>query len=62
MAWSSRAGTVGNAMPRERNSIRQKNLLRGIVYFEMSPFASECTVCDLSGSGARRAPSSSTGK
>jgi hypothetical protein len=40
-------------MPRERNSTRQKSLLRGLVYFEKSPFAAECIVRDLSGSGAR---------
>ena len=40
-------------MPRERENIRQKSLLRGIVYFEKSPFAAECIVRDLSGSGAR---------
>jgi PilZ domain len=40
-------------MLRERNSTRHKSLLRGIVYFENSPFATECVVRDLSGSGAR---------
>jgi hypothetical protein len=44
---------VGEAMPRERNSIRQRSLLRGVVYFEKSPFAAECIVRDLSDAGAR---------
>jgi len=44
---------MGEAMPRERNSTRHKSLLRGIVYFENSPFATECVVRDLSGNGAR---------
>jgi hypothetical protein len=52
VAWSRR-GLTGEAMPRERNSTRHKSLLRGIVYFENSPFATECVVRDLSGAGAR---------
>ena len=40
-------------MPQQRTSVRQKSLLRGIVYFEKNPFAAECVVRDLSGSGAR---------
>jgi anion-transporting ArsA/GET3 family ATPase len=52
VAWSHRVLT-GEAILRERNSTRHKSLLRGIVYFENSPFATECVVRDLSGSGAR---------
>jgi hypothetical protein len=46
-------GLTGEAMPRERKNIRHKSLLRGIAYFENSPFATDCIVRDLSGSGAR---------
>ncbi len=40
-------------MSQQRTSIRQKSLLRGIVYFENNPFAADCVVRDLSDSGAR---------
>jgi hypothetical protein len=53
-AWHGRAGPDRwTNMPRERNSIRQRSLLRGVVYFEKNPFASECVVRDLSDNGAR---------
>lgn len=51
---TSRTGR-STQMPRERNSIRQKSLLRGIVYFEKNPFPADCVVRDLSASGARLA-------
>lgn len=40
-------------MPERRRSPRQKSLLRGIVYFENSPCATECIVRDISDTGAR---------
>ncbi len=36
-----------------RQSVRQKSLLRGSVYFDGSPCAAECTVRDISETGAR---------
>jgi hypothetical protein len=42
-----------NAMSEHRHSIRQKSLLRGIVYFDNNPFAAECLVRDVSEAGAR---------
>lgn len=40
-------------MQERRRSPRQKSLLRGIVYFENSPCATECMVRDISDTGAR---------
>ena len=40
-------------MSEHRHSVRQKSLLRGIVYFDNNPFAAECLVRDVSEAGAR---------
>lgn len=55
--WQSLTGQnrYRTHMPRQRTNIRQRSLLRGIVYFEKNPLAAECIVRDLSGSGARLA-------
>ena len=42
-------------MPEQRQHIRQKSLLRGLVYFDGQPFAVECVVRDISETGARLA-------
>ena len=41
------------AMADHRHSLRQKSLLRGIVYFDNNPCAIECLVRDFSDTGAR---------
>jgi hypothetical protein len=40
-------------MSEQRREPRQKSLLRGIGYFDNSPCATECTIRDISESGAR---------
>lgn len=40
-------------MSEKRQNVRQKSLLRGIVYFDGSPCATECVVRDISDMGAR---------
>lgn len=40
-------------MSERRRSNRQKSLYRGVVYFDDSPIASECTIRDISETGAR---------
>jgi hypothetical protein len=40
-------------MLEQRNSIRQKSLLRGLVYLDNSPCAVECSIRDISETGAR---------
>jgi hypothetical protein len=40
-------------MPEQRNNVRQKSLLRGIVYLDDGPCAVECSIRDISETGAR---------
>ena len=53
MAWWGNRYTMAAAMADHRHSLRQKSLLRGIVYFDNNPCAIECILRDVSGQGAR---------
>ena len=47
------AGKASGLMDEQRGTPRQKSLLRGVVYFDGSPCAVECTVREMSDAGAR---------